>query len=595
MAYQTFSLRLVPHLDATRSLHFEPIERKLNSSSSLKLGRFTDRGGGTTNTTNGETRIAFKSKVVSRGHADIFTDPSGSFFIKDTKSSSGTFLNHIRLSAPGVESRPFPLRDGDVLQLGVDYQGGTEEIYRCVKMRVELNRGWQRSANVFNQQALAQLRTLGVKGATHPPPANNPTNSAALKDGSSSKNLNKASSTDPALAVDLPKAVSDCCICLFGVTVCQALFIAPCSHTYHYKCIRPLLQMHHPGFSCPLCRTFADLEADVETEEEEEQQQQPEPDPSGGGVIGQVASVEHHLHDSPPAVSTPQHRQIETIDSALLAQSDRRTMDHHDNSLVDHTVVHPSSASTITTTTTNPSRTIDRAHTMVMSSEMEAVYRDHLASLGGSVPSTLDPALQVPAQVLSASSSVDHHSHHHHHHQQHSQLVQSPRSFDHHLSRPQSVLESETVDSEETPPPPVPVPSSTTPVFSSLHPASGNHHPLLADPGSSSPRFMGSTKTNPTLKSSPTIPFLPRHDLLPLPPIPSVPLPPPPPPPSSMEAETENNVGNRIPPASQLKEEEQEQEEEEHPQSSSSSSDRSRLATHVQSVLVQDHHPLTPP
>lgn len=25
--------------------------------------------------------------------------------------------------------------------------------------------------------------------------------------------------------------------------------------------------MHHPGFSCPLCRTFADLEADVETEE----------------------------------------------------------------------------------------------------------------------------------------------------------------------------------------------------------------------------------------------------------------------------------------------------------------------------------------
>lgn len=37
---------------------------------------------------------------------------------------------------------------------------------------------------------------------------------------------------------------------------------------YHFKCIRPLLQMHHPGFSCPLCRTFADLEADVETEED---------------------------------------------------------------------------------------------------------------------------------------------------------------------------------------------------------------------------------------------------------------------------------------------------------------------------------------
>jgi hypothetical protein len=36
-----------------------------------------------------------------------------------------------------------------VIQLGVDYQGGTEEVYRCVKMRVELNRGWQRGANQF--------------------------------------------------------------------------------------------------------------------------------------------------------------------------------------------------------------------------------------------------------------------------------------------------------------------------------------------------------------------------------------------------------------------------------------------------------------
>ena len=46
----------------------------------------------------------------------------------------------------------------------------------------------------------------------------------------------------------------------------QALFIAPCSHTFHYKCIRPLLDAHHPAFNCPLCRTFADLEEDVEVE-----------------------------------------------------------------------------------------------------------------------------------------------------------------------------------------------------------------------------------------------------------------------------------------------------------------------------------------
>lgn len=30
--------------------------------------------------------------------------------------------------------------------------------------------------------------------------------------------------------------------------------------------MRPMLVMHHPGFSCPLCRTFADLESDVEVE-----------------------------------------------------------------------------------------------------------------------------------------------------------------------------------------------------------------------------------------------------------------------------------------------------------------------------------------
>ena len=80
--------------------------------------------------------------------------------------------------------------------------------------------------------------------------------------------------------------IPDCCICpyplfsssttsltsifagLFSVTIRQALFIAPCSHTFHYKCIRPLLESHHPAFSCPLCRTFADLEDDVEIEVE---------------------------------------------------------------------------------------------------------------------------------------------------------------------------------------------------------------------------------------------------------------------------------------------------------------------------------------
>lgn len=145
----TYRLRLVPHLESIRSLHFEPVDRSVTAFQILKVGRFTDRSHGHGQGTQDATRIAFKSKVVSRGHAEIWADEAGKFHIRDTKSSSGTFLNHIRLSGPNSESRAFPLKDGDVLQLGVDYQGGTEEIYRCVKMRVELNRGWQRGGNAF--------------------------------------------------------------------------------------------------------------------------------------------------------------------------------------------------------------------------------------------------------------------------------------------------------------------------------------------------------------------------------------------------------------------------------------------------------------
>ncbi|KAF9130897.1 hypothetical protein BG015_003947 [Linnemannia schmuckeri] len=152
------------------------------------------------------------------------------FFIRDTKSSSGTFLNHARLSPPGVESKPTLLKDGDVIQLGVDYQG---EIYRCVKMRLELNRSWQQQANAFSTNTLKTIRSLTTADAA---------------------------------------SCTDCCICLFRIASFQSLFVAPCSHVYHYKCIRPMLMTHHPGFLCPLCRTFADLEAIVEIDDPVEEQ-----------------------------------------------------------------------------------------------------------------------------------------------------------------------------------------------------------------------------------------------------------------------------------------------------------------------------------
>ena len=67
--------------------------------------------------------IVFKSKVVSRDHAEFCVSETGQVMIRDVGSSSGTFLNRVRLSASGKESKMYPIKSGDVVQLGIDYQG----------------------------------------------------------------------------------------------------------------------------------------------------------------------------------------------------------------------------------------------------------------------------------------------------------------------------------------------------------------------------------------------------------------------------------------------------------------------------------------
>ncbi|KAK2462838.1 hypothetical protein APHAL10511_005150 [Amanita phalloides] len=125
--------------------------------------RFTDRSGmGLAADALGTNKLPFKSKVVSRAHAEVWVEKGGKFFIKDTKSSSGTFLNHVRLSPANQGSRPHQLKDGDILQLGVDYQGGAEDIYKSVKIRVEVGREWQAGANAFNTAALKNLKNLAA-------------------------------------------------------------------------------------------------------------------------------------------------------------------------------------------------------------------------------------------------------------------------------------------------------------------------------------------------------------------------------------------------------------------------------------------------
>jgi len=70
-------------------------------------------------------QIQLDCKVVSRKHAEIWS-VGGEFYIRDNKSQSGTFLNAMRLSLPGEESKPFKLKNNDLIQLGVDYMGGVE-------------------------------------------------------------------------------------------------------------------------------------------------------------------------------------------------------------------------------------------------------------------------------------------------------------------------------------------------------------------------------------------------------------------------------------------------------------------------------------
>jgi len=53
--------------------------------------------------------------------------------------------------------------------------------------------------------------------------------------------------------------------CISAIGPYQALFIAPCSHAFHYKCINTLLQQGYM-FLCPLCRQVANLAASVSME-----------------------------------------------------------------------------------------------------------------------------------------------------------------------------------------------------------------------------------------------------------------------------------------------------------------------------------------
>jgi pSer/pThr/pTyr-binding forkhead associated (FHA) protein len=82
---------------------------------SLRIGRQTN-----VKTVPTPTNGFFDSKVLSRQHAEIWGDRNGKIWIRDVKSSNGTFVNGTRLSPENRDSEPHELQSGDHLELGID-------------------------------------------------------------------------------------------------------------------------------------------------------------------------------------------------------------------------------------------------------------------------------------------------------------------------------------------------------------------------------------------------------------------------------------------------------------------------------------------
>ncbi|VDO38643.1 unnamed protein product [Haemonchus placei] len=71
----------------------------------------------------------FDCKVLSRNHA-VLSYRNGGFFLRDTKSSNGTFVNNERLAVTGEESEARQIFTGDIIQFGVEIVENTNKASR---------------------------------------------------------------------------------------------------------------------------------------------------------------------------------------------------------------------------------------------------------------------------------------------------------------------------------------------------------------------------------------------------------------------------------------------------------------------------------
>lgn len=107
-------------------------ERTLTLEQPVKIGRSVARVRAAAN------NAIFDCKVLSRNHALLWYS-SGKFYLRDTCSSNGTFVNNQRLSASGLESTPKEVCSGDIVQFGVDVVENTKKVtHGCIVATLKL-------------------------------------------------------------------------------------------------------------------------------------------------------------------------------------------------------------------------------------------------------------------------------------------------------------------------------------------------------------------------------------------------------------------------------------------------------------------------
>nr|XP_035131778.1 sarcolemmal membrane-associated protein isoform X17 [Callithrix jacchus] len=111
-------------------------ERHVYLDEPIKIGRSVAR------CRPAQNNATFDCKVLSRNHALVWFDhKTGKFYLQDTKSSNGTFINSQRLSRGSEESPPCEILSGDIIQFGVDVTENTRKgtvTHGCIVSTIKL-------------------------------------------------------------------------------------------------------------------------------------------------------------------------------------------------------------------------------------------------------------------------------------------------------------------------------------------------------------------------------------------------------------------------------------------------------------------------